>query len=183
MATKSGKDLIQLVNELQDKLNGLGVESLAIDLPQIAVIGGQSAGKSSVLESFVGRDFLPRGSGIVTRRPLVLQLIHNKHNTESYGEFLHVPNKRYANFAEIRDEIVAETDREVRDSTGISAKPINLRVTSPDVLDLTLVDLPGMTRVPVGSQPRDIESLIETMLLEYIRRDNCLILAVTAATQ
>ena len=44
--------------------------TIGLDLPQIAVVGGQSAGKSSVLENFVGKDFLPRGSGIVTRRPL-----------------------------------------------------------------------------------------------------------------
>lgn len=50
---------------------------MSLDLPQISVIGGQSAGKSSVLENFVGRDFLPRGNGIVTRRPLVLQLINS----------------------------------------------------------------------------------------------------------
>jgi len=43
----------------------------------------QSAGKSSVLESLVGRDFLPRGTGIVTRRPLILQLIQvTKDDTE-----------------------------------------------------------------------------------------------------
>lgn len=29
-----------------------------------------------MLESLVGRSFLPRGTGIVTRRPLVLQLLH-----------------------------------------------------------------------------------------------------------
>ncbi len=43
------------------------------DLPQIVVVGSQSSGKSSVLENIVGRDFLPRGAGIVTRRPLILQ--------------------------------------------------------------------------------------------------------------
>ena len=43
---------------------------------QIAVVGSQSSGKSSVLESLVGYDFLPRGVGIVTRRPLILQLLH-----------------------------------------------------------------------------------------------------------
>eukprot|EP00794_Sanderia_malayensis_P002487 gene2487-2862_t len=69
------EELIPLVNKLQDAFSQLGIEA-PIDLPQIAVVGGQSAGKSSVLENFVGRDFLPRGSGIVTRRPLVLQLIN-----------------------------------------------------------------------------------------------------------
>lgn len=67
-------DLIALVNKLQDTFNAIGGD--AVDLPQIVVVGSQSSGKSSVLETIVGRDFLPRGSGIVTRRPLILQLIH-----------------------------------------------------------------------------------------------------------
>jgi len=69
-------DLIALVNKLQDTFNAIGGD--AVDLPQIVVVGSQSSGKSSVLETIVGRDFLPRGSGIVTRRPLVLQLIHTE---------------------------------------------------------------------------------------------------------
>ena len=64
-------------------MNGADV----LDLPQIAVVGGQSSGKSSVLENIVGKSFLPRGSGIVTRRPLVLKLHFNAN--EEYGEFLH----------------------------------------------------------------------------------------------
>ena len=63
------KDVIQIMNQLQDVFTTTGV-TLGLDLPQIVVVGGQSAGKSSVLENFVGKDFLPRGSGIVTRRPL-----------------------------------------------------------------------------------------------------------------
>ena len=71
---QSMEHLIPLINKIQDAFTDLGT-SLTIDLPQIAVVGGQSAGKSSVLENFVGRDFLPRGSGIVTRRPLILQRV------------------------------------------------------------------------------------------------------------
>lgn len=74
-------DLIALVNKLQDTFNEIGGD--AVDLPQIVVVGSQSSGKSSVLETIVGRDFLPRGQGIVTRRPLVLQLIHTP--TKSNG--------------------------------------------------------------------------------------------------
>ena len=51
----------------------------------------------------------------------------------------------------------------------------------PAVLNLTLVDLPGMTKVPVGDQPQDIEFQIRDMLLQFITKDNCLILAVTPA--
>lgn len=173
------ESLIPIVNKLQDAYAQLGV-SMTLDLPQIAVVGGQSAGKSSVLENFVGRDFLPRGSGIVTRRPLVLQLIHS---TMEYGEFLHCRGKKFTNFDEIRKEIEEETDRTTGSNKGISPVPINLRVYSPRVLNLTLIDLPGMTKVPVGDQPADIEQQIREMLLTYIKKENCLILAVTSANQ
>lgn len=119
--------LIPIVNKLQDAFTQMGVH-MQLDLPQIAVVGGQSAGKSSVLENFVGRDFLPRGSGIVTRRPLILQLING---TIEYGEFLHQKGKKFSNFDEIRQEIEAETDRVTGSNKGISTIPINLRVYSP----------------------------------------------------
>ncbi|XP_025416158.1 dynamin isoform X3 [Sipha flava] len=180
MAGNMGMEqLIPIVNKLQDAFTQLGVH-MQLDLPQIAVVGGQSAGKSSVLENFVGRDFLPRGSGIVTRRPLILQLINS--NLE-YGEFLHCKGKKFSDFDEIRREIEAETDRMTGSNKGISNIPINLRVYSPNVLNLTLVDLPGMTKVPVGDQPPDIEQQIRSMLFTFVKRDNCLILAVTPANQ
>ena len=173
------ENLIGIVNQLQDAFSQMGV-SMQLDLPQIAVVGGQSAGKSSVLENFVGQDFLPRGSGIVTRRPLVLQLINGP---SEYGEFLHCKGQQFANFDDIRKEIEAETDRMTGSNKGISPIPINLRVYSPHVLNLTLVDLPGMTRVPVGDQPKDIEEQIRSMLMQFISKPNCLILAVTPANQ
>jgi dynamin 1-like protein len=167
-------------------------------------VGAQSSGKSSVLENIVGRDFLPRGTGIVTRRPLVLQLINrrattngsadllngkgdaageqkNEDNADEWGEFLHVPGKKFHDFNEIRQEIVRETDLKTGKNAGISAVPINLRIYSPHVLTLTLVDLPGLTKVPVGDQPKDIERQIKEMVLKYISKSNAIILAVTAA--
>lgn len=171
------QQLIPIVNKLQDAFVQMGVH-MSLDLPQIAVVGGQSAGKSSVLENFVGRDFLPRGSGIVTRRPLILQLING--NTE-YAEFLHCKGKKFVDFNEVRSEIEAETDRITGSNKGISPVPINLRVYSPNVLNLTLIDLPGLTKVPIGDQPADIEQQIKAMIFQFIRRESCLILAVTPA--
>ncbi|XP_034491956.1 dynamin-1 isoform X4 [Marmota flaviventris] len=177
MGNRGMEDLIPLVNRLQDAFSAIG-QNADLDLPQIAVVGGQSAGKSSVLENFVGRDFLPRGSGIVTRRPLVLQLVNA--NTE-YAEFLHCKGKKFTDFEEVRLEIEAETDRVTGTNKGISPVPINLRVYSPHVLNLTLVDLPGMTKVPVGDQPPDIEFQIRDMLMQFVTKENCLILAVSPA--
>ncbi|KAJ3774531.1 Dynamin central region-domain-containing protein [Lentinula raphanica] len=176
-------DLIKLVNKLQDTFHNLGGE---LDMPQLVVVGSQSAGKSSVLETIVGRDFLPRGSGIVTRRPLVLQLIHSpvpEDNPPPYtewGQFLHL-DKRFTDFDEIRKEIEQETLRVAGQNKGISKLPISLRIFSPNVLDLTLVDLPGLTKIPVGDQPSDIERQIRNLVSDYISKANSVILAVSPA--
>ncbi|KGN43774.1 dynamin-related protein 3A isoform X2 [Cucumis sativus] len=174
-----GNSVIPIVNKLQDIFSQLGSQS-TIELPQVAVVGSQSSGKSSVLEALVGRDFLPRGSDICTRRPLVLQLVQTK-SEEEYGEFLHITGKKFYDFSEIRREIRAETDREAGGNKGVSDKQIRLKIFSPNVLDITLVDLPGITKVPVGDQPSDIEARIRTMIMSYIKVPSCLILAVTPA--
>ncbi|KAM9470059.1 dynamin-1-like protein isoform 2-T2 [Clarias gariepinus] len=179
--------LIPVINKLQDVFNTVGAD--IIQLPQIAVVGTQSSGKSSVLESLVGRDLLPRGTGIVTRRPLILQLVHvdpeDRRKTsvegEEWGKFLHTKNKIYTDFDEIRQEIESETERISGNNKGISSEPIHLKIFSPHVVNLTLVDLPGITKVPVGDQPKDIEVQIRELILQYISNPNCIILAVTAA--
>jgi len=171
------EQLIPIVNRLQDAFAQMG-QPMTLDLPQIAVVGSQSAGKSSVLENFVGRDFLPRGSGIVTRRPLILQL---NNSPSEYAEFLHKKGQYMTDFDQVRQEIEAETDRATGTNKGISAIPINLRVYSPNVLNLTLIDLPGMTKVAVGDQPPDIEIQIRDMLLQFVTKENCIILAVSPA--
>lgn len=74
-----------------------------------------------------------------------------------------------------------DTEAKTGRNAGISPQPINLRIFSPNVLTLTLVDLPGLTKVPVGDQPKDIEKQIRDMLMKYITKPACIILAVTGA--
>jgi len=102
-------------------------------------------------------------------------------NSDEWGEFLHLPGEKFYDFHKIRDEIVRDTEVKTGRNAGISPQPINLRIYSPNVLTLTLVDLPGLTKVPVGDQPRDIEKQIRDMLMKYISKPACIILAVTAA--
>uniref|UniRef100_A0A0E0L5I9 Dynamin-type G domain-containing protein n=1 Tax=Oryza punctata TaxID=4537 RepID=A0A0E0L5I9_ORYPU len=196
------ENLISLVNKLQRACTALGdhgeesaLPTLWDSLPAIAVVGGQSSGKSSVLESVVGKDFLPRGSGIVTRRPLVLQL-HRIDGDREYAEFMHLPRKRFTDFALVRKEIADETDRETGRSKQISSVPIHLSIYSPYVVNLTLIDLPGLTKVAVGpfpdlplaicfseGQPDSIVQDIENMVRSFIEKPNCIILAVSPANQ
>jgi len=240
------EELIPIASKLQDVLGALG-QNTNLDLPQIVVIGGQSSGKSSVLEAVVGRSFLPRGTGIVTRRPLVLQLFNtssslddddddddhdeldykNEENdddddddnerkvehhrspsakkllrrgkrqttpsigtssieqqpTQEWGEFLHQPGKRYYDFNQIRDEIVRDTHRSCggNASKGVSPTPIHLKIYSPNVLSLTMVDLPGLTKVAIKDQPEDIEEQIYSINCQYGSNPNAILLAVTSA--
>lgn len=270
------EQLIPIINRLQDifsqisvqssKLNHLGISGFNgpsgnartknplltdIQLPQLVVVGSQSSGKSSVLENIVGKDFLPRGTSIVTRCPLVLQLVHVRpsppnatsiglsnaaasmsgseaslynscmnerlkkdkaeksttlpanfskklasrsfevlqgdqtpraifsvstedlyeasnnspysigsmeaHISELYdttsvgalewGEFLHLPGQKFSDFHEICNEIERQTQEIAGENKAVSSTPIYLRIFSPNVLDLTLIDLPGITKV------------------------------------
>ncbi|KAK4600538.1 hypothetical protein RGQ29_010258 [Quercus rubra] len=182
-----GASVIPIMNKLQDILAPVGAELSKISLPQVAVVGSQSSGKSSVLEALVGRDFLPRGCDICTRRPLVLMLENRPRNAADdddgaeWGEFRHLPGRRFYDFSKIRREIQAETEREAGQNRGVSDRQIGLRISSPNVLNMTLVDLPGVTKVPVGDQPTDIEARIRKMIMAHIRQENCIILAVTPA--
>ncbi|CAF0728993.1 unnamed protein product [Adineta ricciae] len=182
MATQAGNPnmemLIPMINQLQHIFTTANAK-LTLTLPQIAVVGAQSAGKSSVLENIVGRDFLPRGGSMVTKRPLVLQLITSQ--GQEYAVFGHKPQQRFVNYAEIRAEIENDTKSVVRDDMGVSNLPINLTIFSPHVVNLTLVDLPGMVKVPSQGQPADIVKKIDDIIIEYISNENCLILAVTPA--
>lgn len=100
---------------------------------------------------------------------------------EEWGEFLHVPGQRFYDFSQIRHEIEAETTRVAGNNKGINRVPINLKIYSPHVLNLTLVDLPGLMKIPIGDQPTDIERQTRNLILEYIAKPNSIILAVSPA--
>jgi dynamin GTPase len=111
---------------------------------------------------------------------------------QEYGEFLHCKGKIFTDFEAIQKEIVDETDRLTGSNKNISPVPINLRLFSPYgadlslsltgvVLNLTLVDLPGLTKVPIQGQPLDIADQIRDMVLQFISKENCIILAVSPA--
>ncbi|NXE93086.1 MX protein, partial [Menura novaehollandiae] len=153
--------------DLIDSLRALGIEK-DLSLPAIAVIGDQSSGKSSVLEALSGVA-LPRGNGIVTRCPLELKLKRLPHTQAWQGKI------RYRNVAlELRN--ASEVDRAIRQAQDVVAGPggaisgelISLEIRSPDVPDLTLIDLPGIARVAMGDQPKDIGDQIKMLLKRII---------------
>mmetsp|Transcript_123238 Transcript_123238/g.343083 ORF Transcript_123238/g.343083 Transcript_123238/m.343083 type:complete len:791 (-) Transcript_123238:97-2469(-) len=178
------RQLITVVDELRD----VGLQHY-ISLPRIAAIGTQSSGKSSLIESIVGYDFLPRGGGVVTRRPLELRLVHL--NTQEYqaetawAVFDKLSDTKFTDFSKVRDEIERQTELVAGKNKGIVNDPIVLTVYATGAPDLTLIDLPGITRVPVkgSDQSDDIEKITRDMTLHYVNDPRTIILAVLPANQ
>ncbi|KAM9566647.1 interferon-induced GTP-binding protein Mx-like isoform 2-T2 [Guaruba guarouba] len=162
---------------LIDSLRALGIEK-DMALPAIAVIGDQSSGKSSVLEALSGIA-LPRGNGIVTRCPLELKLKRTPATQEWKGK-IHYRNFNILlhNASEV-DNAIRQAQNVVAGNKGaISGELVSLEIWSPDVPDLTLIDLPGIARVAVGDQPKDIGEQIKRLLKKIIRFKETLNLVV-----
>ncbi|XP_009281369.1 PREDICTED: interferon-induced GTP-binding protein Mx [Aptenodytes forsteri] len=153
--------------DLIDSLRGLGIEK-DLSLPAIAVIGDQSSGKSSVLEALSGVA-LPRGNGIVTRCPLELKLKRIPATQEWKGKicYRHISTE-LQNASEVEKAIREAQDIVAGTRGAISGELISLEIQSPDVPDLTLIDLPGIARVAVGNQPKDIGEQIKMLLKKII---------------
>uniref|UniRef100_A0A671MNW3 Dynamin-type G domain-containing protein n=1 Tax=Sinocyclocheilus anshuiensis TaxID=1608454 RepID=A0A671MNW3_9TELE len=166
--------------DLVDSLRSLGLEK-DLNLPAIAVIGDQSSGKSSVLEALSGVS-LPRGTGIVTRCPLVLKLKKMKKDKNWHGLLSYKDQTNTLNDpAEIENAVLYAQGVLAGNGEGISHEMITLEIQSCDVPDLTLIDLPGIARVATANQPKDIDKQIKDLIEKLIQRQETISLVVVPA--
>jgi dynamin-like GTPase MGM1, mitochondrial len=164
--------------EIRNMLQKVG-QSSTLTLPSIVVIGSQSSGKSSVLESMVGHEFLPKGSNMVTRRPIELTLVNTPESNAEYGEFPDLGLRKITDFSSIQ-RTLTELNLAVPDSECVSDDPIHLTIFSPNVPDLSLIDLPGYIQVVGQNQPLELKQKISELCDKYIQPPN-VILAISAA--
>ena len=173
--------------EVRNILKEIDHESDQLTLPSIVVIGSQSSGKSSVLEAIVGHEFLPKGNNMVTRRPIELTLIHTpaqpgrptKDTVVEYAEFPGLGLGRVTDFSHVQKTLY-DLNMAVPASECVSDEPIELRIHSPHVPDLTLIDLPGYVQIASMDQPDELREKIQNLCHKYIQEPN-IILAVCAA--
>ncbi|KAM9454734.1 interferon-induced GTP-binding protein Mx1-like [Clarias gariepinus] len=161
--------------DLTDSLRALGVET-DLMLPAIVVIGDQSSGKSSVLEALSGVP-LPCGSDIVTRCPLELKMKKSK-NERWHGKISYKDIKEEIQHSTDVDKIIRKAQNEIAGAVDISHELISLEVTSPNVPDLTLIDLPGIAHEPVKGQPEDIGEQIKSLIRKFITKQATIMLVV-----
>ncbi len=160
-------NVIELINQLQT-LN------LSVDLPSLVVIGAQSSGKSSLINHLCGYEILPIGLDMVTKQPLILQLIHLEDSSEEeYAEFMHLKNSISIN--KVQEELISVS----KAIKHISSTPIYLKLYSSHVVNLTLIDLPGLIQIPTLNQPTDLDDQIYQLVSHYAKKDNALLLAIS----
>lgn len=165
--------------EVRNILKTVNQNCSALQLPSIVVIGSQSSGKSSVLEAIVGHEFLPKGNNMVTRRPIELTLVHTPNAEVEYGEFPEIGISKVEDFAQIQ-RTLSELNMSVSESECVSTDPIELKIYSPNVPDLTLIDLPGYIQVINRKQPPILKRKIVELCDKYIVEPN-IILAISSA--
>ncbi|CRG83098.1 hypothetical protein PISL3812_00446 [Talaromyces islandicus] len=164
--------------EIRNILNQVG-QSNTLTLPSIVVIGSQSSGKSSVLEAIVGHEFLPKGSNMVTRRPIELTLVNTPNAQAEYGEFPALGLGKITDFSQIQ-RTLTDLNLAVSGKDCVSDDPIQLHIYSPHVPDLSLIDLPGYIQVAGADQPPELKQKISDLCDKYIQAPN-IILAISAA--
>lgn len=164
--------------EIRGLLQTVG-QSESLTLPSIVVIGSQSSGKSSVLEAIVGHEFLPKGQNMVTRRPIELTLVHTPDTQAEYGEFPALGLNKVTDFGQIQ-KTLTDLNLAVPAHDCVSDDPIQLRIYSPNVPDLSLIDLPGYIQVTGRDQPPELKEKIAELCEKYIKPPN-VILAISAA--
>jgi interferon-induced GTP-binding protein Mx1 len=165
--SEESRELLSAVDRMREILH-----DEKIRLPEIVVVGDQSVGKSSVLEAISGIQ-LPRAQNICTRCPLELRMksttgdeyavIRDGKRFEDEGKTIHDMN-------EIAGEVTRLTNEIAGTGTNVSLIPIYLTVYKRDIpYDLTLIDLPGITRNPLPGQAKDIHQQILTLINKYIQ--------------
>ncbi|KAJ5727806.1 hypothetical protein N7493_005626 [Penicillium malachiteum] len=164
--------------EIRNILQSVG-QSGTLTLPSIVVIGSQSSGKSSVLEAIVGHEFLPKGSNMVTRRPIELTLINTPNAQAEYGEFPALGLGKITDFSQIQ-RTLTDLNLAVPEKDCVSDDPIQLSIYSPNVPDLSLIDLPGYIQVAGHDQPPELKQKINDLCDKYIQAPN-VVLAISAA--
>lgn len=196
----SDNQILNVANEINGIFSetNLTESKTEISLPRLIVVGTQSSGKSSVLNSIMTMEILPTGKNMTTRTPLELRLHNLKGSTDGWVEFgeysqngwvsekkisIKVPIPAEEEINDIRDYISKKTIDIAGEGMNISSTPIIINIYSPNVPNLSLVDLPGLTMVACTDkgQPEDIKDRIENLVVSYIKQKKTIILAIMQA--
>ncbi|OMJ93307.1 hypothetical protein SteCoe_3773 [Stentor coeruleus] len=164
-------------SELQDIIWRTS-SSESICLPEVVVVGAQSVGKSTVVESIIGYEILPKGNDIQTRCPIRINL----HKIMEMNEYATCEGIEKQMSIEHLQQCIKTQSDSIAKSEYVTNRPLIVHIYSPKVISLTVVDTPGLTRIRLDNQPENIVDLLENIAKSYIRNNKSIILAISAAS-
>ena len=184
------KTLINIANKLSSLYT-----NKSIKIPQLVVVGTQSSGKSSLINGILNMNILPTGKNMVTRTPIKLELLYHNDPTTciQFGNYENSVFKKHKEYLLkgiqieeeniIRQNIEEFTKSYAGNDKAISYKEIVIKISSIDVPNLTLIDLPGLVMVACTDQgqPEDIKEQIKNLIKHYITQDNTIIMGILPA--
>ncbi|KAG2396725.1 hypothetical protein LR48_Vigan08g016300 [Vigna angularis] len=143
--------------------------SETMPIPEIVAVGGQSDGKSSLLEALLGFRFNVREVEMGTRRPLILQMVHDASALEPRCRFQEEDSEEYGSplvlSSAIADVIKSRTDALLKKTkAAVSSKPIVMRAEYAHCPNLTIIDTPGFVLKAKKGEPENTPDEILSMV-------------------